>query len=91
MAVNREALVNVDRGPCCPDFLWPDLRLIVETDGARTHNTDTAFHADRRRDVELRVQGYETLRFTWDHVLHDPLWVERALRSVTATPSPLRP
>jgi hypothetical protein len=84
-------LVNTDRGPYCADFLWPQLHLIVETDGARTHNTDTAFHADRRRDIDLKVAGYQTLRFTWDHVVNDPAWVERALRAITTTPSPPPP
>ncbi|HEY3019184.1 MAG TPA: type IV toxin-antitoxin system AbiEi family antitoxin domain-containing protein [Solirubrobacteraceae bacterium] len=82
--------VNEDRGPYCADFLWPELNLVVETDGARTHNTDTAFHADRRRDVDLKVAGLETVRFTWDHILNDPRWVERALRTLTASPSPRR-
>ena len=79
--------VNEDRGPSCADFLWPELNLVVETDGARTHNTDTAFHADRRRDVDLKVAGLETVRFTWDHIQNDPRWVERALRTLTASPS----
>jgi len=82
--------VNEDRGPSCADFLWPELNLVVETDGARTHNTDTAFHADRRRDVDLKVAGLETVRFTWDHIQNDPRWVERALRTLTASPSPRR-
>jgi Transcriptional regulator, AbiEi antitoxin/Protein of unknown function (DUF559) len=77
-------LVNSQRGPYCSDFIWPDLGLIVETDGARTHNTDTAFHADRRRDIDLKVAGHETLRFTWDHVVHDAPWVDNALREVAA-------
>jgi hypothetical protein len=84
-------LVNTERGPYCADFLWPELHLIVETDGVRTHNTDTAFHADRRRDIDLKVAGYQTLRFTWDHVVNDPAWVERALRAITTTPSPPPP
>ena len=90
-------LVNEDRGPYCLDFFWPDLGLVIETDGARTHNTDAAFHADRRRDVDLKVAGLETVRFTWDHIVNDPDWVERGLRAITrrrglitATPSPRR-
>ena len=29
-----------------------------------------------------KIVGYETLRFTWDHVVNDPDWVVRALRLV---------
>jgi Transcriptional regulator, AbiEi antitoxin/Protein of unknown function (DUF559) len=76
--------VNEERGAYCLDFVWPDLSLVIETDGARTHNTDAAFHADRRRDVNLKVAGLETVRFTWDHVVNDPRWVERALCAIAA-------
>ena len=73
-------LVNHDRGDYTCDFVWPQLKLIVETDGARTHNTDAAFVADRRRDVNLKLQGWETLRFTWHDVVRDPAWTQAALR-----------
>lgn len=46
------------------DFLWPDHRLIVETDGRATHLTHAAFERDRARDARLLVLGYRTLRFT---------------------------
>ena len=48
-----------------PDFLWPNAKLIVETDGRKTHRTRKAFEADRRRDQLLAEAGYTTLRFTW--------------------------
>jgi hypothetical protein len=77
-------LVNHRKGPYTADFLWPQLGLIVETDGARTHNTDTAFVADRRRDVDMKIAGLETLRFVWADVLDRPEWVVRALLSTAA-------
>ena len=76
--------VNYERGPYSLDFFWPELGLVIETDGARTHNTDAAFHADRRRDVNLKVAGLETVRFTWDHIVNDRDWVVRALRAIAA-------
>jgi very-short-patch-repair endonuclease len=39
------------------DFLWPDQRLFVETDGRETHGTVTAFQDDRRRDADLLLAG----------------------------------
>ena len=71
---------NATVGPYVVDFLWPDRRLIVETDGAATHATPTAFHADRRRDAELAGRGYRVLRFTWRQVLYEPHSVLRAMR-----------
>jgi len=71
---------NATVGPYVVDFLWPDRRLIVETDGAATHATPTGFHADRRRDAELAGREYRVLRFTWRQVLYEPHSVLRAMR-----------
>lgn len=46
------------------DFLWPERRLIAETDGWRFHRTRAAFEADRARDQALTAAGYAVLRFT---------------------------
>jgi hypothetical protein len=77
-------LVNHERGRYTSDFVWPDVWLVVETDGARTHNTDTAFVADRRRDVELKLAGWETLRFTWHDVAGRRAWVAGAVSTTWA-------
>lgn len=71
---------NATVGPYEVDFLWPDHHLIVETDGAATHATPTAFEEDRRRDAVLTAMGFTTLRFTWRQVVHEPRSVIRALR-----------
>lgn len=47
------------------DFLWPDAKLVVETDGRETHGTRQAFERDRRRDRRLMMLGYRVVRFTW--------------------------
>ena len=54
------------------DFLWRDRRLIVETDGAATHLTRKAFEDDRKRDAELAVLGFRTLRYTERRVRAEP-------------------
>jgi predicted transcriptional regulator of viral defense system len=65
-----EPLVNLpfdapDYGECKPDFHWPSHRLIVETDGWRTHRTRAAFERDRAKDAALTAVGYRVVRFTW--------------------------
>ncbi len=50
------------------DFLWPEQRLVVETDGRETHETPAAFQRDRRRDQNLLAHGYRVARVTWIHV-----------------------
>jgi hypothetical protein len=46
------------------DFCWPELRLIVETDGYEHHGTRAAFERDRARDAALTARGWRVLRFT---------------------------
>jgi very-short-patch-repair endonuclease len=56
--------VNARVGPYWVDFLWRDRRLVIEVDGFRHHGTRSAFEADRRRDVDLRLMGLTCVRFT---------------------------
>ena len=52
------------------DFCWPELRLIVETDGFEHHGTRAAFERDRARDAALTARGWRVLRFS-DGQVHD--------------------
>lgn len=45
------------------DFLWRDLRLIVELDGPSYHDRKGQGERDRRRDVDLSLAGYRVQRF----------------------------
>ncbi|HSD01917.1 MAG TPA: type IV toxin-antitoxin system AbiEi family antitoxin domain-containing protein [Gaiellales bacterium] len=64
------------------DFLWPELRLIVETDGLRYHRTAAQQARDRRRDQALVAAGFIVLRFTHAQVRHDAEHVVSTLRAV---------
>ena len=46
------------------DFYWPDLGLVVETDGLRYHRTPAQQKKDRLRDQTHAAAGLTTLRFT---------------------------
>jgi very-short-patch-repair endonuclease len=46
------------------DFFWPELGLVVETDGLRYHRTASQRAKDRRRDQAHTAAGLTTLRFT---------------------------
>ncbi len=50
------------------DFLWPEQKVVVETDGAATHQTPIAFQRDRHRDQLLIAAGYRVPRVTWDQM-----------------------
>lgn len=62
------------------DFFWPDLGLVVETDGLRYHRTASAQTRDRRRDQTHVAAGLTTLRFTHWQVKHEQAHVRRTLR-----------
>jgi very-short-patch-repair endonuclease len=72
--------VNVPVGSFIADFLWPRHRLIVELDGYRAHGTRSAFESDRARDIELKLLGYEVIRFTWRQLTSQPAQVAPTLR-----------
>ncbi len=46
------------------DFHWPELGLVVETDGLRYHRTPAQQARDRRRDQAHAAAGLTPLRFT---------------------------
>jgi very-short-patch-repair endonuclease len=54
------------------DFLWPDLNLVVETDGRDAHDGFIAFREDRVRDRALKAAGLDVLRFTGAEVFRKP-------------------
>ena len=64
--------VELDGKPIEVDLLWETQRLVVETDGERTHGTPAAFRRDRRRDQVLMDAGYRVPRVTWDQLEDEP-------------------
>ena len=66
-----------------PDFLWADIRLVVEVDGYGAHRGRVAFQDDRARD-RTKAAGYEVLRFTWAEVVGRPRPVAAELRAALA-------
>ena len=47
------------------DAYWADVDVVVELDGAATHNTREAFQRDRARDRAIAAQGIRVVRVTW--------------------------
>ena len=69
------------------DFFWPDLGLVVETDGLRYHRTPAQQARDRRRDQAHAAAGLTPLRFTHHQVAREANSVEATLRAVAASGS----
>jgi very-short-patch-repair endonuclease len=63
------------------DFFWPDLGLVVETDGLTYHRTAAQQARDRLRDQAHTAAGLTPLRFTHAQVRYEPGHVEHVLRT----------
>ena len=64
------------------DFHWPELGLVVETDGLRYHRTPAQQARDARRDQALAAAGLTCVRFTHADVRHAPRRVVGVLGAV---------
>jgi very-short-patch-repair endonuclease len=73
--------VNVPIGRFTVDFLWPEHRLAVETDGWAAHRGRQAFEDDRYRELELHRLGYRLHRFSHSQITDRPEAVAAALRT----------
>jgi very-short-patch-repair endonuclease len=63
------------------DFFWPDIGLVVETDGLRYHRTPAQQARDRLRDQTHAAAGLTPLRFTHAQVEFER---ERVLATLAA-------
>jgi transcriptional regulator with AbiEi antitoxin domain of type IV toxin-antitoxin system/uncharacterized protein DUF559 len=61
------------------DFFWPELGLVVETDGLRYHRTAATQSRDALRDQTHTASGLTTLRFTHHQVKYEPGYVRSVL------------
>jgi very-short-patch-repair endonuclease len=73
------------------DFYWPDLGLVVETDGLRYHRTPVEQDKDRIRDQAHTAAGLVPLRFTRAQVRYQPGHVREVLRATMKRLAASRP
>jgi very-short-patch-repair endonuclease len=64
------------------DFYWPQLGLVVETDGLRFHRTPAQQARDRVRDQVHTAAGLTSLRFTRAQVRFEPGYVGEMMAAV---------
>jgi very-short-patch-repair endonuclease len=64
------------------DFYWPELGLVVETDGLTYHRTPAQQARDRRRDQAHLAAGLTPLRFTHQQVRFEAGYVRLTLLAV---------
>lgn len=66
------------------DFSWPDLGLVVETDGWRYHRTPSAQSRDALRFQLHASSGRMPVRFSHHQVKHEPRHVREILEKTAA-------
>jgi very-short-patch-repair endonuclease len=66
------------------DFFWPDLGLVVETDGWRYHRTPATQSRDALRDQTHTAAGLTPLRFSHRQVKYEPTRVRGVLERTAA-------
>jgi very-short-patch-repair endonuclease len=66
------------------DFHFPDLSLVVETDGLTYHRTPAQQAKDRERDQDHSAAGLTPLRFTHAQIKFEPDHVVRILRATAS-------
>jgi very-short-patch-repair endonuclease len=67
------------------DFFFPDLGLVIETDGLRYHRTPSTQARDARRDRAHTLAGMTPLRFTHYEIKHESTRVRSELHRIAAT------
>jgi len=66
------------------DFFWPELGLVVETDGLRYHRTPSTQSRDARRDRAHVLAGMTPLRFTHYEIKYERTRVRAELADAAA-------
>jgi very-short-patch-repair endonuclease len=66
---------NVKFGRFEADFVWRAERLVVELDSPTFHSGPGVFQRDREKDLVFQDAGFDVLRFTRAHVVHEPAMV----------------
>jgi very-short-patch-repair endonuclease len=76
--------MNRQTGLMRVDAVWRNEGLAVEVDGGDAHAGLGQMKRDRDRELALRAQGFQVVRYTWDQVTRRPRRVAEDLRRLLA-------
>jgi len=80
--INKKLVL--DGRPIVPDFIWPELRLVIEADGAAWHDDKLTRENDADKHAILEAHGYRVLRITYAQVVHHPRQTIARIRAAMA-------
>jgi very-short-patch-repair endonuclease len=67
-----QAEIRTPMGRLYPDFLWEDLKLIGECDGAMKYDSANAYVLEKEREQMLRDLGYRFVRWLAREIMLEP-------------------
>ena len=78
-----QAEIRTPIGKVYPDFLWEELKLIGECDGAIKYDTANAYVLEKEREQVLRDLGYRFVRWLAKEIMLTPaVVIERIARAL---------
>lgn len=63
------------------DFVWDELRVVVEVSGSLGHSSPSERAKDAQRRNELQDDGWKVYEYTYQDVVDRPSMVARSIRS----------
>ena len=75
------------------DFLWDDVRVIGEADGALKYREPSDLYREKRREDRFRSLGYQVIRWGWSDLAHprelfETLWKAVGHSAMLTVPVP---
>jgi very-short-patch-repair endonuclease len=78
-----QAAIRTPIGTVYPDFLWEDLKLIGECDGALKYDNANAYVLEKEREQRLRDLGYRFVRWLAKEIMLEPaVVIDRIARAL---------
>jgi very-short-patch-repair endonuclease len=69
-----------------PDLVDVGNRVVLEAESFEFHGRRIGLRRDCERYNALGLRGWLVLRFSWEHVMHEPAYVAECLRMATRGP-----
>ena len=76
--------MNVELHGYTVDFVWRELKVVVESDSWLFHSSRAKFESDRRRDAVLEAHGWTVIRITARQLEQEPYAVIARLAAALA-------
>lgn len=81
--VEPQVSLDLGTGAVRPDLVCRLLGLVLEADSWTFHATRRAHRRDCARYNLLTIRGWRVLRFTWEQVMHEQVYVRWVLAELT--------